>query len=199
VVLFTKAIPYFSFLYKTDDYQHRLNFSFWFKQKVLNFGGNRHCYWPVHWTSTVFDPENIFVGVDSYPGYNGGAYITGSGKLVIGDYCIFAKNVIIVTANHDLYDSRIRIPEPVTIGNYCWFGGGAKIMPGVVLGDYTIVAAGAVVTKSFTEGYCVLAGVPAVPVKKLDPKKCVHYEHKEKYHGYLTAKKYNAKKIKKDE
>ena len=37
----------------------------------------------------------------------------------------------------------------------------AVVLPGVVLGDNTVVAAGAVVTKSFPDGYCTVAGVPA--------------------------------------
>jgi acetyltransferase-like isoleucine patch superfamily enzyme len=35
------------------------------------------------------------------------------------------------------------------------------ILPGVTLGDYTIVGAGSIVTKSFKDGYCVVAGNPA--------------------------------------
>jgi acetyltransferase-like isoleucine patch superfamily enzyme len=40
-------------------------------------------------------------------------------------------------------------------------------LPGVIIGDKTIVGAGAVVTKSFIEGNCVVAGNPAKLVKKL--------------------------------
>ena len=41
------------------------------------------------------------------------------------------------------------------------------ILPGVVLGDHTIVGAGSVVTRSFEEGHCVIAGVPARKIKEL--------------------------------
>ena len=77
IVLITKTVPFFRFIYETTDYQSRPGFEFWFKQKVLNWGGNKRCYWPVHWTSKVNDPEKIIVGVDSYPGVMGGCYITG--------------------------------------------------------------------------------------------------------------------------
>jgi len=43
----------------------------------------------------------------------------------------------------------------------------AVILPGVHLGDHTIVAAGSVVTKSFPQGNCILGGVPAKVVKEL--------------------------------
>jgi acetyltransferase-like isoleucine patch superfamily enzyme len=183
-------LPYFAFLRKTLEYQNKVNFEFWFKQKVLNWGGNRRAYWPVHWTSRVFDPQNIIIGVDSAPGINGGAYITGKGGITIGNYCVFAKNIIIVSSNHDLYDLRKSVLAPVKIGNYCWLGAGAKIMPGVEIGDHTVVAAGAVVTKSFPEGHCVLGGVPAKKIKELDPEKCVKYEHDIKFYGYLSEKKF---------
>ena len=46
----------------------------------------------------------------------------------------------------------------------------AMIMPGVELGPHTVVGAGAVVTKSFPEGHCVIAGNPAKLIKKIEEK-----------------------------
>ena len=191
IVLITK-LPYFKFIHETRDYQGFVNFEFWFKQKVLNLGGNKKAYWPVHWTSQVYDVENIKVGVDAYPGIMKGCYITGRGGLTIGDYTQIAPNVVIVTANHDMYDSRNHICAPVKIGKYCWLGAGAKIMPGVELGDYTIVAAGAVVTKSFEDGYCVIGGVPAKKIKDLEREKCIPYTNKISYNGYIRSDKFEA-------
>jgi acetyltransferase-like isoleucine patch superfamily enzyme len=192
IIILTKFIPYFKFLYQTSDYQNRVNFYFWFKQKVLNYGGNKNVYWPVHFTSKVFDPENIHIGVDAYPGIMGGCYITGRGGLYIGDYTQIAPNVVIVTANHDIYDSRKHIEATVKIGKYCWIGAGAKILPGVELGDWTIVGSGAVVTKSFTDGYCVIGGIPAIKIKELDKEKCIPFYHKFKFYGYLSENKFEA-------
>ncbi len=182
--------PAFKFLHETKDYQNRVSFGFWLKQKVLKWGGNQHAYWPVHWTSKVYNPENISVGVDAYPGIMGGCYITGTGGLTIGDYTQIAPNVVIVTANHDPYDSRKHILAKVEVGKYCWLGAGAKIMPGVVLGDWTIVAAGAVVTKSFEEGHCIIGGVPAKKIKDLDKAQCIPFEVKHKYHGYINDEEF---------
>lgn len=190
IVIITKLLPYFRFLYETSDYQGRVNFEFWFMQKVLNLGGNKRAYWPVHFTSKVFDVENILVGVDAYPGIMGGCYITGKGGLSIGDYSQIAPNVVIVTANHDIYDNRQHISAPIKIGKYCWIGAGASIMPGVELGDWTIVGAGAVVTKSFTEGYAVIGGVPAVKIKDLNHDKCIPFENQYKYYGYIRADRF---------
>lgn len=190
VVLITKTVPYFKFIYRTTDYQNRVSFGFWFKQKVLNWGGNKEAYWPVHTTSKVYDAEKILVGVDAYPGIMGGCYITGRGGLFIGDYTQIAPNVVIVTANHDLYDSRKHIEAPVRIGKYCWIGAGATILPGVELGDWTIVAAGAVVSKSFKEGYVLVGGVPAVRIKDLDREKCIPFRNQHLYNGYIPSDKF---------
>ena len=183
-------LPYFFFLKDTLDYQNRVSFYFWFKQKVLNIGGNKQAYWPVHWTSQVYDAENILVGIDAYPGIMKGCYIQGKGGIEIGDYTQIAPNVIIVSANHNVYDNREHVLSPVKIGKYCWIGAGAKIMPGVVLGDWSVVGAGAVVTKSFPEGFCVIGGVPAKNIKYLDKEKCIPYSHKIKYNGYVRSDKF---------
>ncbi len=182
--------PKFKFLRETLDYQNQATFGFWVIQKVFNFGGNKAAYWPVHWASQVFDAKNIYVGVDSYPGIMKGCYIQGRGGIYIGDYTQVAPNVVIVSANHDMYDSRKHIDEPVKIGKYCWLGAGCKIMPGVEIGDFTIVAAGAVVTKSFAEGYCVIAGVAAKKIKDLDKEKCIPYQNRIAYNGYIRADKF---------
>lgn len=126
-------IPYFRFIRDTSDYQNRVGFWFWFRQKVLNIGGNRNCCWPVHYTSTVYDADRIKVGVDAYPGIMKGCYIMGMGGIEIGDFTQIAPNVVIVSANHDKYDSRRHILKPVKIGAYCWLGAGVKIMPGLEL------------------------------------------------------------------
>ena len=58
---------------------------------------------------------------------------------------------------------------------------GAIILPGVTLGDFTIVAAGAVVTKSFPDGHVVLGGNPAKVIKHLEPEKCIENRSKYEY------------------
>ncbi len=62
------------------------------------------------------------------------------------------------------YDTRKHQVGEVRIGKYSWIG----ILPNVVLGDFTVVGAGSVVTKSFQDGYCVIAGNPARIIKKLN-------------------------------
>lgn len=168
----------------TQNTQTPVTFGILFMQKILGF--NRKVYWPVHFTSKINAPEFIICGIETCPGYMPGCYIQGYGGIEIGDYTQIGPNVGIISSNHDIYDNKKGVNKsPIYIGKYCWIGMNAVILPGVVLGDYTIVAAGAVVTKSFTNGYCIIGGVPAKVLRELDRSKCVSYENIKKYNGYI--------------
>ena len=183
-------IPYLNVVSKTRGTQTPVNPSHLIWQKVI--GINRKAYWPVHFSSIVTHPENIFAGVDTSPGYSHGCYIQGKGEIFIDDYTQIAPNVGIISSNHDVYDNSKHINHKVKIGKYCWIGMGALIMPGVELGDFTIVGAGSVVTKSFSEGYCVVAGNPAKMIKKLDRNNCVRHKNEIEYHGFIPKKKFES-------
>jgi acetyltransferase-like isoleucine patch superfamily enzyme len=73
----------------------------------------------------------------------------------------------------------------------------AVVLPNVILGDYTIVAAGAVVTKSYEHGYCVIGGNPARVIKHLVKEDCVRYENQYKYYGFIPAEKFESYRKKK--
>lgn len=191
-ILLLIRLPYFKFIRQTTDYQCPNTFKNWFIQKVINIGGNKRAYWPVHPTSRIVNPKNVLIGVDTCPGIMGNCYIQAIGIIHIGDYTQIASNVSIISANHDLYDTRIHIPEAVKIGKYCWLGVGVVVLPGVILGDFTIVGAGAVVTRSFPEGYCIIAGNPARRIKELDKSKCLPYQNKHAYIGFISLKKFKA-------
>jgi acetyltransferase-like isoleucine patch superfamily enzyme len=183
-------LPYFKFVKDTQNQMHPITFRTWFWQKIIGF--NRQCYWPTHFTTKVIGTANIVIGKDSAPGYNSGCYIQGLGKIFIGDYTLVAPNVGIISANHDIYNTSEHIYSEVRIGSYCWLGMGSTVLPGVELGDFTIVAAGAVVNKSFPEGYCVIGGIPAKVIKHLEKEKCVRFESKSQYHGYIPDEKFDA-------
>jgi acetyltransferase-like isoleucine patch superfamily enzyme len=87
----------------------------------------------------------------------------------IGDNVRIASNVQIITRNHDLKDiSKYEERKDVYICDNCWIGANAIILPGVTLGEHTIVGAGSVVTKNFTNGFCVIAGNPAKKIKNIE-------------------------------
>ena len=100
----------------------------------------------------------------------GNYYQAMDAKIYIGKGVQIANGVAIVSSNHDLMDISVHTEgKDVVIGDECWIASNAVILPGVHLGKHTIVAAGAVVSKSFPEGWCVIGGIPAKVIKKLDP------------------------------
>ncbi|MCF3936669.1 acyltransferase [Acuticoccus sp. M5D2P5] len=178
-----EPLSYFSFIRETAHNAHPITFQHWYQQFVR--GVNCGPYWPVDATSKVFNWRNVYVGVDSAPGYNRGCYVQAFGPVSIGDYTNIAQNVGLISANHDVFDGRVHRVGSIDIGRYCWIGMGAIVLPGVELGDFTTVGAGAVVTRSVPEGHAMIAGNPARVIRRLDPDACVRYEVEHKYHGYI--------------
>lgn len=115
----------------------------------------------------VFDPDDVIImnGMGQY-------YQALNGKIVIGKGTRIANNVGIITTNHDIYDIESHVEgKDVIIGRNCWIGINSVILPGVVLGDHTIVGGGSIVTHSFEEGNCVIAGNPAKKIRSIADEK----------------------------
>lgn len=97
-----------------------------------NWGG-AHC----HFGKCVYANFNLTLVDDSH--------------IYVGDYTMIAPNVVIATAGHpilpELREKQYQYNMPVHIGRNCWIGAGALIMPGVTIGDNTVIGAGSVVTK----------------------------------------------------
>ena len=129
---------------------------------------NAQVPWPVHWSSIVICPEKISGTI--YPHFAGsspGQYIQAGNGIKIGNNVRMGPGVKIISANHDLLDYKKHVHnEPIEIGDNCWLGANSIILPGVKLGRHVVVAAGAVVTKSF-DGNCLVGGVPAHIIKTL--------------------------------
>jgi acetyltransferase-like isoleucine patch superfamily enzyme len=142
----------------------------WLTQRI--FGVNRNCSYSVHYTSTVRSPEKLIleepgIGTIQSLMVSGGCYIQAGHGITVGNGTIWSSNVVIISANHDMSREDkgwVSEPTPVVIGRDCWIGANAIILPGVSLGDRTVVGAGAVVTRSFPDGYITLVGNPARPL-----------------------------------
>lgn len=139
-------------------------------------GNNNGIPWPVSPTTKVTNPNNIEFDAEDIDNFmSGGGYFQSEyARIKIGSGTYIAPNVGIITANHDFNDLENHTEgKDVIIGRKCWIGMNAVIMPGVRLGDNTIVGANAVVTKSFECGYCVIGGVPAKTLKTIDRKRTI--------------------------
>ena len=131
-------------------------------------GSNKDCNFPVSATSSVVGGENIIFHPDDLRNFQGnGNYFQAIGaKITIGRGTWIAPGVGIIASNHDISDvSKRKEGEEIIIGENCWIGMNAVILPGVILGNNTVVGAGAIVTKSFENGHCVIGGNPAKIIK----------------------------------
>ena len=99
---------------------------------------------------------------------NSGCHFQDQGGIAIGDDVLIGQQVVIATVNHDANPRKRAnmLLAPVTIGNRVWIGAHATVLAGVHIGDYAIVAAGAVVTRDVPES-AVVAGVPAEIIKRI--------------------------------
>lgn len=93
------------------------------------------------------------------------------GGVTIGDDVQIAANVSLISNNHDFYDRQVLLCKPVEICSHAWIGANAVILPGVRVGRFAVVGAGAVVTRDVPD-YAVVAGNPARVIKLLDRERC---------------------------
>lgn len=97
-----------------------------------NFGGAH-----VHFGKFVYANFNLTMVDDTH--------------IYVGDYTMFGPNVTVTTAGHpilpELREKQYQYNMPIHIGRSCWIGAGAIILPGITIGDNTVVGAGSIVTK----------------------------------------------------
>ncbi len=95
------------------------------------------------------------------------------GPILIGNNVIFAQNIVASALNHEYKDVHIPIHKqpiitnPIVIEDDCWIAANSVITAGVTIGKHSVVAAGAIVTKSVPP-YSVVAGNPAKIIKQYD-------------------------------
>ncbi len=106
--------------------------------------------------------DNFFLNVN--------CKLMDSGKITIGNNVFIAPNVCIITEEHAMdIEQRIaglEYTHPVTIGDNVWICAGALILPGVTIGEGSIIGAGSVVTKDIPSK-CLAVGNPCKVIRKL--------------------------------
>ena len=95
--------------------------------------------------------------------FGGNVTISCNAPVDIGEHTMIAAGVVIHTSTHDYKDHPVwssRVDAPVRIGKHVWIGLNAIILPGVIIEDYAVIGAGAVISKNVPKG-AVIAGNPA--------------------------------------
>jgi len=120
--------------------------------------------------SLTGDPRNLTVGVGVFCNRN--VTIEAVAPVRIGSHSAIGMQVLIVTSHHDITPdggwSGTATGRPVDIGERVWIGGRAVVLPGTMIEDDVIVAAGAVV-RGHLRSHGVYAGVPARRIRELLP------------------------------
>lgn len=138
----------------------------WFLRAMGASVGKGCTFYPDVWITTgrglvLGDDVDIALGV----------LITTDGGVSIGDRTLVGYGAKILSSNHEIPPIGQRIidsghkPAPVEIGQDCWIGANAIILPGVNIGTGTIVGAGSVVTSDISPN-TIAAGVPAKVIRE---------------------------------
>jgi len=93
--------------------------------------------------------HHVHLGSNVYA--NAGLKLVDDTHIYIGDCTMLGPNVVLATAGHpidpELRSRGLQYNMPVRIGRNCWLGAGVIVMPGVTIGDNTVIGAGSIVTK----------------------------------------------------
>ncbi|TSD63439.1 sugar O-acetyltransferase [Inquilinus sp. KBS0705] len=124
-------------------------------------------------STTVFAPfyTNFgkFITIGKNVFINHACSFLDMGGITIEDHVLIGPRVNLVTENHpaDPVERRALITRPIIIKRNAWIGANATILPGVTVGENSIVAAGAVVSKDVADN-TVVGGIPAKFIKSID-------------------------------
>ena len=93
--------------------------------------------------------HHVHIGKGVYA--NAGLKLVDDTHIYIGDHTMLGPNVVLATAGHpiepSLREKQLQYNLPVRIGRNCWLGAGVIVMPGVTIGDNSVIGAGSVVTR----------------------------------------------------
>ena len=134
-----------------------------------------------------FGGKHVHLGKQVYANFH--LTLVDDTHIYIGDYTMLGPNVTLATAGHpilpELREKGLQFNMPVHIGRNCWLGAGVVVMPGVTIGDNSVIGAGSIVTKDIPANV-VAVGNPCRVLREIG-------EHDREY--YYKDKKINYKEI----
>ena len=116
------------------------------KEMFAEIGEDCYIEPPLH---SNWGGHNVHFGKGVYANFN--LTLVDDTHIYVGDHTMLGPNVTLATAGHPIYpelrEKAYQYNVPVHIGKNCWLGAGVIVMPGVTIGDNTVIGAGSVVTK----------------------------------------------------
>ena len=98
--------------------------------------------------------HHVHFGKNIYANFN--LTLVDDTHIYVGDNTLFGPNVVLATAGHplmpELRAKGYQFNAPIRIGKNCWLGAGVMVMPGITIGDNTVVGAGSIMTKDLPSG-----------------------------------------------
>lgn len=111
-----------------------------------------------------------FLHLGNYVYANFGLTCVDDTHIYIGDRTMIGPNVTLATANHpllpELREKAYQYNLPIHIGSNCWLGAGVVVVPGVTIGDNTVIGAGSIVTRDIPAN-CLAVGNPCRVLREL--------------------------------
>lgn len=123
-------------------------------------------------TTTIFAPFHTnlgrFIKLGKHVFINHACSFLDMGGITLEDHVLLGPRVNLVTESHPLDPATRRgmLCKPILIKRNAWIGAGATILPGVIIGENSVVAAGAVVNKDVPDN-TIVGGVPAKFIKNI--------------------------------
>ena len=120
--------------------------------------------------------SNTHMGSHVYANFN--LTVVDDGECHIGSYVMFAPNVVISTTGHPIHpsfrDKGAQFSLPVVIKDHVWIGSNVTILPGVTIGENSVIGAGSVVTHDIPDNV-VACGVPCRPIRAITDEDLIYY------------------------
>ncbi|RXM51023.1 MULTISPECIES: sugar O-acetyltransferase [unclassified Chryseobacterium] len=135
-------------------------------KRILGSTKENLCIEPSFWCDYGY---NIEVGENFYSNHN--LVILDCAKVRFGDNVFIGPNCSFYTAGHPLdvkqRNAGLEYAHPITVGDNVWLGGNVVVLPGVTIGNNSVIGAGSVVTKDIPENV-VAVGNPCKVVKSIE-------------------------------
>ncbi len=150
------------------------------REMFAEIGENCYIEPPLH---SNWGGHHVHFGNNVYANFN--LTLVDDTHIYVGDCTMIGPNVTIATAGHpilpELREKAYQFNQPVHIGRNCWLGAGVVVLPGITIGDNSVIGAGSIVTKDIPANV-VAVGNPCRVLREIN-------EHDREY--YFKDKKIN--------